>query len=603
MTPTSPLIIANASGFFGDRFTAAAEMVRGGPIHVLTGDYLAELTMAILTRQKQQDPSRGYASTFPKQIKSIMAECLDKGIKIVSNAGGMNPHGLAQALQAIAAEQGLNPKIAAITGDDLLPSLPDWQKAGEPFAHLETGLPLKQGNAWPVSANAYLGGWGIAEALRRGADIVVTGRVADAALVLGTAVWHFNWARDDWDKLAGAITAGHIIECGPQCTGGNYPFIHEIPTYRNIGFPIAEIYPDGSSVITKHPGTGGLVSIGTVTAQLLYEIGTPAYLTSDVTTHFNSIQLSQEAPDRVRVSGVKGSPPPDSTKVTINTFGGFRNDMTIVLTGLDIERKAEIVQQVLWESLGGRAQFGAVHEQLIRSDKPNPPSNEEACAYLKISVMDMDKEKVGRNFSAKVVELALANIPGFNLTAPPDEATPFIKHWPTLFPKRHLTQTILLDGETFTVAEDGGISRQPSAIGSQPLAVSHQPSAIGTPHAPLSTPHSALSTQLIPFGQLFGTRSGDKGGNANLGVWARSAEAYAWLVAWLTAEQLGELLPDIGQYRIERYELPNLWAVNFVIHGLLGDGVAAGVRLDAQAKTLGEYLRAKVIAVPVGLVG
>lgn len=602
--PTSPLIIANASGFFGDRFTAPAEMVRGGPIHVLTGDYLAELTMAILTRQKQKDPQRGYASTFPKQVKAILAECLEKGIKIVSNAGGMNPVGLAEALQAIAAEQGLSPKIAAITGDDLHPRLSDLQKMGEVFAHLDNGNSLREANAFPVSANAYLGGWGIAEALKQGADIVVTGRVADAALVLGPAAWYYGWARDEWDKLAGAITAGHIIECGPQCTGGNYPFIEEIPTFKNIGFPIAEIYADGSSVITKHPGTGGLVSVGTVTAQLLYEIGAPAYPTADVTTHFDTIQLTQEAPDRVRVSGVKGSPPPETTKVTINNFGGFRNDMTIVLTGLDIERKADIVQEVLWDSLGGRDQFGAVHEQLIRTDKPNPTSNEEASALLKITVMDMDKEKVGRAFSSKVVELALANIPGFNLTAPPSEASPFIKHWPTLVSKKHLVQKIHF---TEQAAKSKGpiLVSETSAEGYQSTvevpARTTRASAVSVLSSSSSSSSPSSTLTFAPLGTLWGTRSGDKGGNANLGVWAKTDEGYAWLVDWLTAVQLAELLPDVGQFPIERYELPNLRALNFVIKGLLGDGVAAAVRPDAQAKTLGEYLRARLIDIPTHL--
>ena len=587
------LIIANASGFFGDRFTAPAEMVRGGDIHVLTGDYLAELTLAILARQKQTDPQRGYASTFPKQIKGILAECMARGIKIVSNAGGMNPHALGQVLGEMAAAQNLAPRIAVITGDDLHPRLADLQAQGELLAHMETGRPLAESATFPVSANAYLGGWGIAEALKRGADIVITGRVADAALVVGPAAWHFGWARDDWDKLAGAVVAGHIIECGPQCTGGNYPFLEEVPTFHNIGFPIAEMNEDGSAVITKHPRTGGLVSVGTVTAQLVYEIGAPAYHTADVTAHFDTIQLTQEAPDRVRVSGVKGSAPPPTTKVTINNFGGFRNDMTVVLTGLDIERKAQVVQEVLWASLGGRERFSAVHEQLIRTDKPNPPTNEEASAHLKISVMDMDKEKVGRAFSAKVVELALSNIPGFNLTAPPEDATPFIKHWPALIHKRFLAQTVTLGEEVFEVAETVG-SNDFSRQGAE------EQRSRGAEGDNYQLP--ITNYQLIPLGRLFGARSGDKGGNANVGVWARDEAAYGWLRGWLTAEKLAELLPDVGQFPIERHELPNLLALNFVIHGLLGDGVAAAVRPDAQAKTLGEYLRARVVEIPTKLI-
>lgn len=584
----SKLIIANASGFYGDRFSAPAEMVRGGPIDVLTGDYLAELTMAILSRQQQKEPAGGYATTFPKQIKEILGECLQKGIKIVTNAGGVNPAGLAAVLHQMAHEQGLNPRIATITGDNILPHLPELMAQGETFTHLDHQKPLTPAAGLPISANVYLGGWGIARALQAGADIVITGRVTDAALVLGPAAWYFGWPIDEWDKLAGAVTAGHIIECGAQCTGGNYSFMEEVPTFHNLGFPIAEIYADGSAVITKHPGTGGVVNVGTVTAQLVYEIGAPAYLTPDVTAHFDTITLSQEAPDRVRVSGVKGSPPPTRSKVTLNLFGGFRNEMTVLLTGLNIERKAEIVQEVLWQSLGGREKFAQSAVQLIRSDKFDPPTNEEAWATLRLSVMDMDEKKVGRPFSAKVVELALANIPGFNLTNPPEGATPFVRHWPTLLGNQWVQQTVTLGEEQWVVPAWPG--------GAEPMPITSSPVMT----RPVNPPPAEELVQR-PFGLLFGTRSGDKGGNANLGVWAKNEPAYTFLVQFLTEEKLKQLLPDVAQFPIVRYELPNLLALNFVIQGILGDGVAASTRPDAQAKTLGEYLRAKLIWLPKNL--
>lgn len=580
-----PIRIANASGFYGDRFTAPMEMVRGGQIHVLTGDYLAELTMAILTRQRQQDNTRGYAATFPKQMQAIMEECLERGIKVVSNAGGMNPEGLAAALAQMADEMGLNPLIAYVEGDNLLPRLPALQAQGEPLAHLETGQSLAEAGVQAVSANAYLGGWGIAEALRQGADIVVTGRVADAALVVGPAAWHFGWQRGDWDALAGAVVAGHIIECGPQCTGGNYSFIDEVPTFKEIGFPVAEVYADGSAVITKHHGTGGLVSIGTVTAQILYEIQSERYLTPDVTARFDTIALNQIGHDRVRVSGVKGEPPPPTSKVTINTFGGFRNTMSVVLPGLDVAEKARIVEDVLFGSLGGKEAFETADVQLIRSDKADPPTNEEACAYLKITVMDSDAAKVGRFFSSKVVELALANIPGFNLTSPPGDGAPFIRHWPALVSSHHITQHVFVNG-------------QHTAVPTTWVKAAASPHSIPVvPPTPLPTAEAVR----LPFGRLFGTRSGDKGGNANLGVWARDKVGYAFLYHFLTVAKLKELLKDTAEFEIDRYLLPNLHAINFVIHGILGDGVAASVRSDAQAKTLGEYLRARVIDVPLPL--
>ncbi len=575
------LIIANCSGFFGDRLSAARQMVADGPIDILTGDYLAELTMALLYAKKIKDPTAGYVETFLLQMRDVMALCLEKGIKVVANAGGLNPAGLAAQLKKIAAELGLQPKIAYIQGDDLMGRLALLQQQGEPFIHLDHGIGLQEADPTPVSANAYLGCWGIVEALRRGADIVVGGRIADAALVAGPAAWKFNWAIDDWDQLAGAYTAGHIIECGTQATGGNYSFFQEVPCFDNVGFPIAELYADGSAVISKHPGTDGLVSKGTVTAQLLYEIRHPQYLTPDVTAHFESIQISQQSDDRVLVFGTMGSPPPQSAKVCINTMAGYRNTMAVILTGLDIEEKARIVEQTLFNSLGGKERFESAQVQLVRSDRRDPAGNEEAFAYLRISVMDPDPRIVGKHFSTAVVNLALANIPGFTLTAPPEKPKMAIKHWPALVSSQHIQQQVCMEQEQFTIDSVQG--------GNEVCA---KPAAVSLPSVPEGP------TRRVPLGRLFATRSGDKGGNANLGVWAKSPMAYAFLREYLTPEELKALLPDLAAYDIERYALANLNALNFYIKGILGDGVANTNRIDGQAKTLGEYLRVKMISVP-----
>ena len=374
------LIIANCSGFFGDRITAAKEMVEGGPIDVLVGDYLAELTMAILFKQTLKDPNKGYAHTFLNQMEQVMGQCLDKKIRVVSNAGGLNPKGLAMGLKNLAGRLGLHPKIAYIEGDNLMPRLEELQAQGEAFVHLDKGITLEAAKATPISANAYFGGWGIAKALEEGADIVVGGRIADAAVVMGPSAWHFGWRKTDWDRLAGAAVAGHIIECSGQATGGNYSFVDEVPSYDNVGFPIAEMHEDGSFVITKHPGTGGLVSVGTVTAQLLYEIREPTYLTPDVAARFDTIRVTQKGPDKVDVNGVCGEPPPETTKVCINNHGGYNNSFTVILTGLDIDKKARIVENTLFKGIGGKAIFEKAEVQLIRSDKENPSTNEEAFA-------------------------------------------------------------------------------------------------------------------------------------------------------------------------------------------------------------------------------
>jgi hypothetical protein len=582
MTQKDKLIIANCSGYLGDKLSAAKELVEGGEIHVLTGDYLAELTMALLFRMKMKAPEKGYATTFLKQMNDVMGLCLEKNIKIVANAGGLNPKGLAEELEKIAEQLGINPKIACIEGDDLLPRIGELQAQGETFTHLDKKISLKEANAMPITANAYLGGWGITRALTEGADIVVGGRLADAALVSGPSAWKFGWKEDDWDQMAGAYVAGHIIECGAQATGGNYSFFEKVPSFKNVGYPIAEMYADGSFVITKHPGTGGLVSVGTVTAQLLYEIREPAYLTPDVKARFDTINISQEGPDRVLIHGVKGEPPTDSAKVCINNLFGHRNSMTVVLTGLDIEKKAEIVEETIFDLLGGKDQFAFTDIQLIRIDKENPEHNDLACAHLKISLMDPDQKKVGKLFSAKLVEMALSNIPGFTMTAPPSNGTPALQHWPTLVKNEFLEHKIYLNGLEFNV----------KPVGSYPERKEIKPLTIDLRDVPMK------NMQKIHFGRLFATRSGDKGGNANLGVWAKNIEAYSFLSRFLTVKKLKELLPDMDPFDIERYELPNLFAINFYIKGVLGDGVAASVRNDPQAKTLGEYLRAKVIDVP-----
>lgn len=581
-TKKEKLVIANCSGFFGDRLSAAKEMVMGGHIDVLTGDYLAELTMAILFRAKMQRPEKGYAATFLKQMEQVMGSCLDRKIKIVANAGGLNPRGLAEALEKMAKELGLSPKIACIEGDDLMERITDLQAKGEAFLHLDKKQGLKEKGAIPITANAYLGGWGITKALNQGADIVIGGRIADAALVSGPSAHHFKWQENDWDKLAGAYAAGHIIECGAQATGGNYSFIEEVPSFRNVGFPIAEIHEDGSFVITKHDHTGGLVSIGTVTAQLLYEIESPAYLTPDVIARFDAITLREEGRDRVAVTGVKGEPPTDFTKVCINTLYGYRNSMTVLLTGLDIEKKAAIVKENLLESLGGEKSFAAIDFQLTQSGKENPATNDEAYSFLRITVMDPDQKKAGKLFSSKIVEMALANIPGFTLTSPPSEGMPAIQHWPALVSSEHIVQKVSIAGEAFMVP----------AIRSGPASFKAVIETRTIPGPPTG------ETVKAPLGRAFATRSGDKGGNANLGVWSKTAEGYAFLKEFLTIERLKRLLPDMKAFEIARYELPNLFALNFYIRGVLGEGAAASMRSDPQAKTLGEYLRAKVIEMP-----
>jgi Acyclic terpene utilisation family protein AtuA len=598
-----PVRIANCSGFYGDRLAAAREML-AGPIDVLTGDYLAELTMLILWKARQKDPGLGYATTFPRQLEEVLGTCLERGVKVVANAGGLNPAGLAAKITELSGRLGLTTRVAYITGDDLIPALGDLQAAGHELTNLDTGLPLAKADLPVVTANAYLGGWGITAALQAGADVVVCPRVTDASLVTGPAAWWHGWRRDDWDALAGAVAAGHVIECGPQATGGNYSFPAEITNRRYPGFPVAEVAADGGSVITKHDGTGGVVSVGTVTAQLLYEIGDPAYLNPDVVAHFDTIRLAQDGPDRVALAGTRGSPPPDALKVALNMLGGYRNTTTMVLTGLDIEEKAEHAIALLTEVLGGTRQFDEFDVRLLRFDHPDAPVNEQATAHLRVTVKDTDERKVGRAFSNAAVELALAGYAGFHTTTPPTAASAFGVYWPALIPAAEVTQRVHLpDGETQVVRHTSDLSPAPAVPAPAAPTPAASAPALPVPSAPPLVPAAVPGPAGdVPLGRLCGARSGDKGSAANVGLWAVSPEAYAWLCGYLTVDRFKALLTEAAALPVERYELPNLLALNFVVPGLLAPGVSGTTRPDAQAKGLGEYLRSRLVPVPAGLI-
>ena len=579
--------IGNCSGYYGDRLAAALEMVEGGPIDVLTGDYLAELTMKILYDQQQSRGSHmGYVGTFLKQLDEVVSLCLEKNIRIVTNAGGLNPAGMADEVEKIIAAKGLQAKVAYIDGDNLMPHLDSLAAEGEELRNIDRDIPMSECENEVVTANTYFGCWAIKEALDQGADIVICPRVTDAAVVIGPAAWKFNWRRNDYDALAGALAAGHIIECGAQCSGGNYSFIEEVPSFRNVGYPIAEIAADGSFIISKHENTGGLISVGTITAQLLYEISTPAYYNPDVIAHFDTLKLEQIADNQVRVSGCRGSSPPSTHKVCINTKGKYKSGIEVLLTGLNIEKKAELYIDQIFHNLGGQEQFDEVDIQLI---KENPATNEEAHAALRISCTSSDPKKVNRLFNAKITELSLATIPGNtsrgNSLGGGKET---IVYWPALIDSQKVTEVLHIDGRTQQVLPTQRLGFE--EIFYQEVPVSIAPAPTG-------------KTITAPLGTLFGARSGDKGGCANCGVWAKTDEAYAFLFNFLTVDQFKKLCPDVSEYEVIRYELANMRSLNFYIKGILKDGVSSNNRIDGQAKSFGEYLRAKTIDIPEVLLG
>jgi hypothetical protein len=577
MASSRVLRVGNCSGFYGDRFSAVREMLEGGQLDFLTGDYLAELTMLILGRDRMKDPSTGYAKTFYRQMKECLAIATAKKVRIVVNAGGLNPSGLASALRKLATELGVAATIAHVEGDDLI------QQAD------------KLGLGSPLTANAYLGAWGIAECLASGADVVVTGRVTDASLVVGPAAHHFGWKRDDWDALAGAVVAGHVLECGAQATGGNFAFFTELGMGK-LGFPIAEMHADGSCVITKHEGTGGAVTVDTVLAQLVYEITGARYAGPDVTTRFDTIELEPAGADRVRIHGTKGEPPPPTLKVCLNQIGGFRNDVSFVLVGLDIDQKARLVREQLEAALEKRPR--EMVWNLLRTDREDADDEARASALLRVTVKDGDSGLVGRSFSGAAVELALASYPGFTMTAPPGDASPYGVYTAAFVDAGAVPHVaVLADGTRVPVAP----SKETRAL--EPLAFGPASAAAPASSAQTAASASGEETVRVPFGRIIGARSGDKGGTANIGVWARTEAAFQWLVEALDVDALRRLLPETASLPVERHVLPRLRAMNFVIDGMLGEGVSSSTRFDPQGKALGEWLRSRHVDVPRSLLG
>jgi hypothetical protein len=605
------LRVGNCSGFYGDRLSAMREMLEGGELDVLTGDYLAELTMLILGKDKMKDPTLGYARTFVRQAEECMGLALERGVRIVSNAGGLNPAGLAEKLREVAKAQGLSPRVAYVQGDDLMSHAAD----------------LGLGDA--LTANAYLGAFGIAAALDRGADIVVTGRVTDASVVVGPAASHFGWGPQQYDELAGAMVAGHIIECGAQATGGNFSGFRAFkPDTRPLGFPIAEIAADGSSVITKHPGTGGVVTVDTVTAQLMYEIGEPTYLGPDVSARLDTIELAYEGEDRVSVFGVRGEAPPETLKVCVNELGGFRNSLEFVLVGLDIDAKADWVRAQMEAALE-KPPPASVEWTLARTDRDDASTEEGASCRLRCSVKDPDPNVVGKRFTAAAVELGLASYPGFTLTAPPAPASPYGVYRPAYVDRSAVQHTVVHADGTAEVIEGAGAPGAAAATeatrsggadstvdGTGPRAERGWSGESAPPRSEDDATAGATTdtaaelaahapkdevTRRLPLGTFVHARSGDKGGDANIGLWVdRSLHGearVAWLTKFVTPQRIRELVPEAEDLPVDVYPLPNLGAVNVVIRGLLGEGVAASTRFDPQAKALGEWLRSRHVSI------
>ena len=599
--------IGNCSGFYGDRLSALSEMVEGGPLDVVTGDYLAEVTMMVLARTRAKRPGGGYAQTFLRQLEPVARTIAQRKVRIVVNAGGLDPQGLAAATRELFGRLDVDLRVSHLEGDDLTSSIVDLEALGE-LTNVDTGEPYTTWGHECLTANAYLGGFGIKAALDAGADVVVTGRVADASLVSGVAAWWWGWSPEDLDPLAGAVLAGHVIECGAQATGGNFSGFMDVPDLVHPGFPIAEVSEDGSSAITKHDGTGGAVTVDTVTAQLLYEIGATEYLNPDVVARLDTVRLRQGGTDRVTMTGVRGTPPPPTTKVAITGLGRWRNSTTVVLTGLDIDEKATLIEKTVRSGLQGAGGIDDLRFVRIGRAAEDPDDQMDGSCLLQISV-DGDQESCGRRFSSFVVGLALSNFPGIYLTDAPANGSPLGAYWPGLVTQARVPHTVVhsdgtreiivpppLATSTHPPGSDATVADQ--SVGDEPAA---GPPVIQPPADDARSDGAPAPTEMVALGRLVNARSGDKGPSANLGIWVGDLDAWRWLKRTLTTERLRELLPEVAGAVIDRYELENLRAVNFVIHDLLDGGATEARRFDKQAKALGEWLRARRVSVPSSL--
>ncbi|MEV5541595.1 acyclic terpene utilization AtuA family protein [Saccharopolyspora shandongensis] len=581
---TRAIRIAGFSGYLGDRRSALAEAVAGDPCDVLIGDYLAEFTLAMLAARHRSDPSKGFVEYFLDQLRPHLATLAERGTRVVVNAGGFNPAGLADAVRALIAEAGVRLRVAHVEGDNVLSALDDLQAAGHPLQSLDSGAPLSDWGVRPIAANAYLGGWGIAAALREGADIVVCGRVTDASLTVGPAAWWHGWRNTDWDELAAAVVAGHIIECGPQAVGGNFSGFTRVPGMVAPGFPVAEIAADGTAIITKHARDGGMVTVDTVTAQLVYEIQGPRYLNPDVTAHLDTVRLRQIGPDRVELSGTTGSPPPPTTKVAVFAPIGHQLVSTLYATGLDIDEKVALIRAQADALLDGAE--AELDVSALGTAAEDPERQWDATVQVRIMATAAERaplEKLAEGLGG----LFLSSIPGFYTDSAARQSgtlKPRIDYWPSLLAMDAVPhETVLDDGSRITIA--------PPPAAEQPAQPVH----------PEPEPNPAGETRRVPLGRIAHARSGDKGGNSNVGLWVDDPKAWPWLRGLLSTEELRRLMPEAKDLEIVRHEFPNLRAVHFVLRGLLGTGGSSNLRVDPIGKAVGEFLRARHVEVPVDL--
>ena len=585
--------VGGAAGFWGEASLATKQLLDGGDLDYLVYDYLAEITMAILSRMKAKDPTQGFATDFVSAAMGPnLSQIAEQKVKVISNAGGVNPKACAEALRATIADQGLNLKVATVEGDDILPLLAGMDVSS--FKEMFTGADFPELSK-VASANAYLGAFPIAEALKQGADIVVTGRCVDSAVTLAACIDAFGWKTKDFDHLASGSLAGHLLECGPQATGGNFTDWQQVPSgFENIGYPIAEIERNGDFVITKPGKTAGLVSVGTISEQMLYEIGDPqAYELPDVSCDFSAVKISQQGPDRVAVTGTKGWTPSNQYKVCLTHHQGFRIGHLFGYYGMEAEAAAEAFARASVERAeralreAGLAGFRETSVEILGAESQY--GNERRC----LAAREVTLKLAAIHDSPKGAAMLIKEATGLALSAPPGlcgfagarpKPSPILALFSFLLPK---------DRVSVKIADEAGEKEWLAPKFEQEQKAIDQP----------AEPSLPLNDDLIqvPLVNLAWARSGDKGNKANIGVIARKAEYLPFIWQALSTERVQELFSHFSEGAVHRFLLPGPKAINFVLDQALGGGGVSSLRNDPQGKGYSQLLLEALIPIPKDL--
>lgn len=595
--------IGNAGGYWGDDPTALERQVRGGNLDYITMDFLAEVTMSIMQKQKARDPQLGYARDFIHMLKPILGDLLKQGTKIITNAGGVNPVQCAKEIYKLAEELNLPLKIAIVHGDDIMNDIDALREKGASFQNMEDGRAFDTVRDRIESANIYFGATAVVEALKQDPDMIITGRVTDTGITVAAMMHEFDWDPEDMDKIAAGTVAGHLLECGCQATGGNFTDWEKVPSFTDIGYPIAEVYPDGQFVLTKHEGTGGLVSVDTAREQIFYEMGNPrAYITPDVVVDFSTIELEAEGPNRVRVKSVKGLSPTPLYKISMAYRDGYKAAGSIMISGPNARRKAEKFASIFWEKIG--SDFTETGTEYIGHDACHRSlggASDGEEVLLRLGARSPNKDAL-RAFGKLIPSLILSGPPGVAVIGGVPKVTDVVSYWPALMDKSLVEPKIAVyNGSELTEVSLGTSvptgefdPSKASGEGVKGVAVAEKPSA--SIDEVFSTVPTA--TETLPISTIALARSGDKGDMANVGVLARSPKAYTFLKEFLTPQRVKNWFQELCYGPVTRYELDKLRGLNFLLDASLGGGGTQTLRTDAQGKTFSQALIRQKITIP-----